>query len=79
MYECSYHAINSHVQNTPGSYNGENSVDILKYQNHHLLFIFRGRPEKYYSMQITKYYHYGKPPIKENTGDKIFCNQHVHV
>ena len=46
MYERSYHTINSHVQNTPGSDNGENSVDILKYQNHHLLFIFRGRPEK---------------------------------
>lgn len=38
-----YHAINGHVQNSPGSHDIEQAVDILKNGNHHLIFIFRSR------------------------------------
>lgn len=35
-----YHSIDGHVQNSPGSHDIEQAVDVLKNGDHHLVFIF---------------------------------------
>lgn len=43
LLEITYNSIDGHVENSPGSHNIEQSVNVLKNGYHHLVFIFRGR------------------------------------
>lgn len=44
LCHVTHHSIDGHVQDPPGPYNVEKSVDVLEDGHHHLILIFRSRP-----------------------------------
>lgn len=41
--EVIYHSVDGHVQNSPGTHDVEEAVDVLKDGDHHFIFVFGGR------------------------------------
>ena len=70
MCVCAYyHSINGHVQKLAWSHNRKDSVDVLKDQDHHLIFILGLRSECINTHTHTKHELTNKAPNKHARSD----------